>query len=118
MATIARRQFLSHTAAAAGVAALEARAVAPAASHPIGAAIIGTAHPHAVGHLRTLRESSQLRSAGRGGAGSRAARPGPGRVPAGKAFPGPESRRSCGTTGCGWCASRPIRWRPCATPTG
>jgi len=58
MATIARRQFLSHTAVAAGVAAMEARAAAPAASHPIGAAIIGTAHPHAVGHLRTLRESS------------------------------------------------------------
>lgn len=58
MPMIARRQFLSHTAAAAGVAAMGARSATPAASHPIGAAIIGTVHSHAVGHLQTLRKSS------------------------------------------------------------
>ena len=58
MTVIARRQFISHTAAAAGVAAVGARSAAPAASHPIGAAIIGTVHSHAIGHLQTLRKSS------------------------------------------------------------
>ena len=61
MALIARRQFLSKTvtgATAAGAFGLATRVPSSAKSDPIGAAIIGTSHPHAVGHLRTLQTSS------------------------------------------------------------
>ena len=60
MARILRRRFLSHSlnsAVAAGSVGIVTQAKATMGHDPIGAALIGTTHPHALGHRKALERS-------------------------------------------------------------
>ena len=67
MEPIARRQFLSRSlgsAVAAGSLGVSTLGKPPSSHGPIGATIIGTTHPHAVGHLKAIERSRNYRLIG------------------------------------------------------